>query len=95
MANSKSAKKRVRVNERNRLRNRTVRTALRTNVKKYRALIAAGDAEAAASMLPTIHSIIDRTAKKGVIKENAARRYKSRLTLAHRRLVEGAGAAAS
>jgi len=92
MANNKSAKKRVLVAERNRLRNRTVRTALRTQVKKYRSAVAEGDAAEVARLLPEVHAIIDKSAKKGVIHENTARRYKSRLALAQRRMAGAAGA---
>lgn len=79
MANTKSAEKRNRQNEQNRLRNRAHRSRLRTAIKKLRTAVAGGDAEAAKQLLPETLSIIDKTAQKGVIHDNAADRYKSRL----------------
>lgn len=87
MANTKSARKRVLTTERNRQRNRQARSVLRTQVKKFREAVGAGDAEAAAALLRAAHAVIDKTAKKGIIHDRAASRYKSRLALAHRRLV--------
>jgi small subunit ribosomal protein S20 len=92
MANNKSAKKRVLVAERNRVRNRAVRTALRTQVRRFRSAVASGDATEVARLLPAVHATIDKSAKKGVIHENTARRYKSRLALAQRRLAGAQGA---
>ena len=88
MANTKSAEKRNRQNEQNRLRNRAHRSRLRTAIKKLRTAVASGDAGAAKELLPETLSIIDKTAQKGVIHDNAAARYKSRLTV---RVNEAAG----
>jgi small subunit ribosomal protein S20 len=55
---------------------------MRTAVKKLRAAVAAGDAAAAQELLPATLQTIDKTAQKGVIHDNAAARYKSRLTKA-------------
>ena len=79
MANTKSAEKRNRQNEQNRLRNRAHRSRLRTAIKKLRTAVASGDAAAAQELLPETLSVIDKTAQKGVIHDNAAARYKSRL----------------
>lgn len=79
MANTKSAEKRNRQSEQNRLRNRAHRSRLRTAIKKLRTVVASGDAGAAKELLPETLSIIDKTAQKGVIHDNAAARYKSRL----------------
>ena len=79
MANTKSAEKRNRQNEQNRLRNRAHRSRLRTAVKKLRTAVASGDADAAKQLLPETLSIIDKTAQKGVIHDNTAARTKSRL----------------
>ena len=87
MANIKSAQKRVLVTERNRVRNRAARTVLRTQVKKFREAVEAGDRAAAGALLSEAHATIDRTAKKGVIHSRTANRYKSRLALAHARLL--------
>lgn len=86
MANTKSARKRVRTNERNRLRNRKARTQLRSQVRSFREAVKAGDVETAGELLRAAHAAIDRTAKKGIIHDRTASRYKSRLAQAHRRL---------
>lgn len=82
MANIESAEKRMRQNEVRRTRNRGYRTRMRNQVKRLRALIEAGDAEAARELLPTTLSVIDNTAQKGKVHPNAAARTKSRLTRA-------------
>lgn len=79
MANTKSAEKRNRQSEQNRQRNRAHRSRLRTAIKKLRSAVATGDADAAKQLLPETLSVIDKTAQKGVIHDNAAARYKSRL----------------
>jgi small subunit ribosomal protein S20 len=82
MANSKSAKKRIGQNEKQRQRNKGHRTKMRTAIKKLRGAIAEGDAQSAQELLPKTVRQIDMTAQKGVIHDNAAARYKSRLTKA-------------
>ena len=77
MPNIKSAIKRVKVTEKKNLRNRMVRSATRTIVKKYEAAAAAGTADAA--MLSVTASAIDKAAAKGVISKNAANRKKARM----------------
>lgn len=79
MANIKSAKKRILVNNKKNLRNRSIKSALKTAIKKYDAAVASGDKELAASMLPQVSSTIDKAAAKGVIHKNAADRKKSQL----------------
>jgi small subunit ribosomal protein S20 len=78
MAHSKSALKRWRQNELHRERNKPVRTAARTIVKKARVAIADGGDEAAAALREAA-SVLDRAAKHNVIHPNAASRHKSRL----------------
>ena len=79
MPNIKSVKKDViRSRERN-LRNRSAKSALKTFVKKANTAIAAGDAEALQPILSKTVSVIDKTAKRGIIHKNAAARRKSRL----------------
>ena len=82
MANSESAKKRIRQTEKRRDRNRAHRSELRTEVKKLRQAVAGGDADRARELLPATLSIVDRSAKKGAIHKNAAARTKARLTRA-------------
>jgi small subunit ribosomal protein S20 len=79
LANTKSARKRIRVNEEKRLRNRPLRTAARTFVKKAELAIRAGDENAAAAAVGDAVSMLDRVASKGVIHRNNAARRKSRL----------------
>lgn len=86
MANTKSAIKNVRKNRRRREINRSRQSALRTQIKKLRTLVAARDAEGAIKQLPETIRIIDRSIRKGVLHRNAAARQKSRLTLAVRSL---------
>jgi len=80
LAHSLSAIKRVRQNEKHRLRNRADRTRLRTQIKKFRQAIDAQNADEAQKLLPDTISLIDVMVKKGVLHENTGSRYKSRLT---------------
>jgi small subunit ribosomal protein S20 len=80
MANIKSAKKRIRQSENRRARNKSVRSRLRTSIKKYRS----ADTSKSES-LPATYSEIDVARKKGAIHRNAAARYKSRLAKAARK----------
>ncbi|MGH9942722.1 MAG: 30S ribosomal protein S20 [Pyrinomonadaceae bacterium] len=80
MPNHKSAEKRMRQNERRRLINRGNRTRMRSQVKKLRAALTAGDAGALQALLPETISMLDKSVQKGVIHRNTAARYKSRLT---------------
>ena len=79
MANTKSAEKRNRQNLKQRERNRANRSTLRTAIKKLRGVLASGDGAQAKELLAPTLSIIDTTAQKGVIHDNTASRYKSRL----------------
>ena len=82
MANSRSAEKRIRQNEKLRLRNRSDRSRLRGDIKKLRQVIANEDTDnvdKARQLLPSTTSLIDRMVKKGIIHENTGSRYKSRL----------------
>ena len=79
MANTKSAEKRHRQSLEQRDRNRAHRSRLRTAIKKLRTAVTSGDAAAAQQLLPETLSVIDKIAQKGVIHDNAAARYKSRL----------------
>ena len=79
MANTYSALKRVRQTERRTEVNRQTKSRLRHQIRAMRRAIAAKDATVAASLLPKTFSVIDRSAKLGVIKKNTAARYKSHL----------------
>jgi small subunit ribosomal protein S20 len=81
MPNHKSAEKRDRQNARRHAVNTANRSRLRSNIKRLRALIAAGKAEEAKSLLPETISVIDKSVQKGVLQRNSAARHKARLTL--------------
>ena len=78
MPNIKSAKKRVKVSEKKNLRNRMIKSAVRTSVKKLEAAIAA-DPQTANAQLVVTTSASDKAAAKGVMHKNAANRKKARL----------------
>jgi small subunit ribosomal protein S20 len=87
LANSKSAKKRIRVAERKRERNKPLRTSARTFVKKAELAIASGDPDAAEAATREAASVLDRVANKGVIHKNNAARRKSRLMAKYHAMV--------
>ena len=80
MARTASAQKQMRQGQKRRARNRQNLSQLKTQVKKLRAAIAEGNAKTAQSLLSSTVGEIDKAAKKGIIHDNAAARYKSRLT---------------
>jgi small subunit ribosomal protein S20 len=80
VAHHASALKHHRQSERRRARNRRNLSQLKTHIKKLRAAIAQGDGAAARQLLRATVGEIDKAAKKGVIHDNAASRYKSRLS---------------
>lgn len=79
MANTKQAAKRARKSLDQRERNVSLRTALRTAIKKIQKAIGTGDPAQAETALKTESSTIDRTASRGIIHKNKAARQKSRL----------------
>jgi small subunit ribosomal protein S20 len=79
VAQHASAEKATRQGEKRRARNRRNMSQLKTQVKKLRSAIQKGNAEEAKLLLPATVGQIDKAAKKGVIHDNAAGRYKSRL----------------
>ncbi|HEX9982379.1 MAG TPA: 30S ribosomal protein S20 [Thermoanaerobaculia bacterium] len=86
MANIASAEKQRRQAEKRKARNRADKSRLRSALKKTRSSIQGGDSDK--DVLSTGFSVIDRAAKSGLIKENTANRYKSRLAAASKRAVE-------
>ena len=82
MANHKSAEKRVRQNEKRRLRNRKVVSNVRTQIKNVRLAVQENDSEAAKAALPKAVRALSRAADKGVIHRNNASRRIGRLTKA-------------
>ena len=79
MANTPSAKKRAKQAEKRRSHNASLRSLVRTNIKKVIAAIATGDAEQAKAAYASAVPVIDRMADKGIIHKNKAARHKSRL----------------
>ena len=82
MANYKNAEKALRQTQRRRMYNKRNLSMMRTYIKKLRKKIEAkAEAEEIKELLKQTVAIIDRSVKKGVIKENTGNRYKSRLTI--------------
>jgi small subunit ribosomal protein S20 len=79
VAQHASAEKAMRQGAKRRARNRRNLSQLKTQVKKLRSAITKGDADSAKQLLPATVGQIDKAVKKGVIHDNAAGRYKSRL----------------
>ena len=77
MANIKSQMKRIRTNEKRRVRNQAVKSELKTLVRKTREAVDAGDAEAAEAALKVASRKLDKAASKGVIHKNQAANRKS------------------
>ena len=80
MAQHRSAEKRHRQSEKQRVRNRANRSQVKTHIKRLRSAIAEGSAESARKLLPETVAQIGKAAKKGVLHGNSAARSKSRLT---------------
>ena len=79
MANSPQAKKRARQAVKRRSHNASLRSLVRTVIKKVIAAVEAGDAANAKSAYDSAVPVIDRMADKGIIHRNKAARHKSRL----------------
>ena len=82
MANIKSAKKRILVNRTKAARNKSIKSATKTAIKKVYAAIDAKDREAAKAALLAATSTIDKATSKGIYHKNNASRKISRLNLA-------------
>lgn len=92
MANSAQAKKRARQNDKQRAHNASLRTQLRTAVKKVQKAVAAGDQPAAMKQMQASQSVIDRIADKRIVHKNLASRVKSNLVRAVKAMGAAAGA---
>ncbi len=80
MANIKSQIKRIKTNEKARLRNKSVKSSLKTAIRKFREAADSGDAAAAATLLRDASKALDKAASKGVIHVNQAANRKSALS---------------
>lgn len=78
MPNIQSAKKRVKVSEKKNLRNRMVKSGVKTSIRKLTTAVAK-DPQAAAAQYVATTSAIDKAVSKGIIHKNAANRKKARL----------------
>ena len=86
MANSKSAKKRIEINKRNRLRNKYYKTSVRTliklffaNLETYKDSQNADDKKKAQEILNSVYSLMDKGTKKNIFHKNMAARKKAKL----------------
>mgnify|MGYP006289365209 CR=1 FL=1 len=80
MAGQGSAAKRHRQSERRRVRNRAVRSQVRSSIRKFLAAVHTNNREQASDQLKSVTQLIDSAAHKGVYHKNTAARTKSRLT---------------
>jgi small subunit ribosomal protein S20 len=79
VANSPQSKKRARQGEKRRTHNASLRSLVRTVIKKVNAAVVSGDAEQAKAAYNSAVPVIDRMADKGILHKNKAARHKSRL----------------
>ncbi|MFQ5945430.1 MAG: 30S ribosomal protein S20 [Anaerolineae bacterium] len=91
MANTASAKKRIRSSERKRIRNQLHRSRARTQLRRAKQLIAEGELVAAQEAVQSALGSLDRAVARGVIHKNSAARRKARLMRRLRRAQEEAG----
>jgi small subunit ribosomal protein S20 len=77
VANIKSQIKRIATNEKARLRNKSVKSSLKTSIRKFRAAADAGERDAALELLKVASRDLDKAASKGVIHKNQAANRKS------------------
>ncbi|WP_199037173.1 30S ribosomal protein S20 [Glycomyces salinus] len=86
MANIKSKEKRNRQNEKRRMRNKSVKSSLKTAVRKFRESAASGDVTGAETHLRAASRELDKAVSKGVIHKNQAAQRKSKLAAAYNKL---------
>lgn len=79
MANIKSAMKRVKITEKQNLRNRMAKSELKTSIRRFDEALASGDQDATQKAYLNAVSTVDQAASKGVIHKNAANRKKAQL----------------
>lgn len=82
MANIKSQKKRILTNEKARRRNQAIRSAVRTEIRKFREAVTARDKAAAEAQLRVASRALDKSVTKGVFHRNNAANKKSRMAKA-------------
>ena len=86
MANIKQQKKRVLTNEKRRVRNKSIRSATRTEIRKFREAVASGDKAAAEAQLRVASRKLDKAVTKGVFHRNSAANKKSSMARAFNKM---------
>lgn len=86
MANIKSQKKRIKTNEKARMRNKSIRSAVRTEIRKFREAVASGDKAAAEAQLRVASRKLDKSVSKGVFHRNNAANKKSKMAHAFNKM---------
>ena len=81
MANIKSAKKRILVNQANALKNQMLKSALKTTIKKFNAAVDAGDKAAASELYKLAVKKVDQAVAHGILHKNNAAHKKSEFTV--------------
>ena len=81
MANIKSAKKRIKVTQTKTLKNKMIKSALKTVIKKFEVAVTANNVEEAKANYVNVVKSLDMATSKGVIHQNKAARSKSRLAV--------------
>ncbi len=89
MANSPQARKRARQNDKRRAHNASLRSLVRTKIKRVLASVNSGDANASQDALKQAVPVIDKMVSKGLIAKNKAARHKSRLNAKVKALAAG------
>lgn len=82
LANIKSAKKRILVNRKKALRNKAVKSSIKTQIKKVDSAIAAGNKETAVAELSNLQKVMSMATSKGILKKNTTSRKISRMATA-------------
>ncbi|AWB82440.1 30S ribosomal protein S20 [Corynebacterium yudongzhengii] len=86
MPNIKQQKKRVLTNEKRRQRNKAIRSAVRTEIRKFREAVATGDKEKSGEQLRVASRKLDKAVSKGVFHRNTAANKKSNMARAYNKM---------
>ncbi len=92
MANIKQQQKRVLTNEKRRVRNKSIRSATRTEIRKFREAVESGDKAAAEAQLRVASRKLDKAVTKGVFHRNSAANKKSNMARAFNKMGQEAEA---
>lgn len=89
MPNIKSAEKRVRISQKQNLRNRQIKSVIKTKIRRFDTVLLEGDTAAREKSYREAVSALDRAARKGTIHKNLAGRKKAQLACALRNASQG------